>query len=338
MLKKHGLALSSLLRTIARLPSRIDWLRDGDANTALFHLHSQHWKRKNFIPKLVANGNILTRQEDKEQAAFDFYNSLLGTAEQRDISIYLEQLELPPQDIQELDAFFTKEEVWETIKGMPSDKAPRPDGFTGRFYKSCWPIIKSDIMAALIAVQCGNTQNLWMLNSVFLTLIPKKKAADQVKDFRPISLIHSFAKLVTKILANQLARKLHDLVANNQSVFVKGRCIQDNFMLVQQTARFFHQQKLPRILLKLDITNAFDSVSWPFLLEVLRHQGFRDRWCSIISGILFSSSTKILLTRKFNTNGDCDKATRCLLCSSYWSWMFLMRLYRRPMTWCCFNL
>jgi len=91
-------------------------------------------------------------------------------------------------------------------------------------------------MAALIAVQCGNIQNLWMLNSVFLTLIPKKKAADQVKDFRPISLIHSFAKLVTKILANRLARKLHDLVANNQNVFIKGRCIQDNFMLVQQTA------------------------------------------------------------------------------------------------------
>jgi hypothetical protein len=91
----------------------------------------------------VANGNILTRQGDKEQAAFDFYNSLLGTAEQRDISIDLLQLELPPQDLRELDAFFTKEEVWETIKGMPSDKAPGPDSFTGCFYKSCWPVIKS---------------------------------------------------------------------------------------------------------------------------------------------------------------------------------------------------
>jgi hypothetical protein len=159
----------------------------------------------------VANGNILTRQEDKEQAAFDFYNSLLGTAEQRDITIDLEQLELQPHDLQELDAFFTEEEVWETIKDMPSDKAPGPDGFTGRFYKSCWPIIKSDIMAALIAAQCANIQNLWMLNSAFLTLIPKEEAADQVKDFRPISLIHSFAKLVTKILVNRLPRKLNDV-------------------------------------------------------------------------------------------------------------------------------
>jgi len=246
-----------------------------DANTALFHLHSQHWKRKNFIPKLVANGNILTRLGDKEQAAFDFYNSLLGTAEQRDISIYLEQLELPPQDIQELDAFFTKEEVWETIKGMPSDKAPRPDGFTGRFYKSCWPIIKSDIMAALIAVQCGNIQNLWMLNSVFLTLIPKKEAADQVKDFQPISLIHSFAKLVTKILANRLARKLHDLVANNQSVFVKGRCIQDNFMLVQQIRPVLSPTKTPSHSSQAGYNEGFRLCVMAFSVGGVTASGFR---------------------------------------------------------------
>jgi hypothetical protein len=45
-------------------------------------------------------------------------------------------------------------------------------------------------------------------------------------------------------------------------------------MLVQQTTRFLHQHKLSRILLKLDISKAFDSVAWPFLLEVLQHLGF----------------------------------------------------------------
>jgi len=111
----------------------------------------------------------------------------------------------------------------------------------------------------------------------------------------PFSLIHSFAKLVTKLVANRLASKLNEMVAANQSAFIKGRCIHDNFVLVQQTAKFLHQQKQPRILLKLDISKAFDSVSWPFLLEILEKRGFGPRCQNLISGLLASSSTRVLL-------------------------------------------
>lgn len=162
LIKKHGLALSSLLRTIARLRSCIDWLKDGDANTSLFHLHARHRKRKNFIPKLKVGDTILTRQEEKEQEAFEFYNNLLGTAEQWDFSVDLGQLGIPAHELGKLDAFLTEEEVWATIKSLRPDKASGSDGYTGRFYKSCWQIIKPDIMASLIAIQCGNTRNLWM--------------------------------------------------------------------------------------------------------------------------------------------------------------------------------
>jgi hypothetical protein len=150
-------------------------------------------------------------------------------------------------------------------------------------------------MAALRTVWGKNFRNLWMLNSAYITLIPKKTDADQVKDFRPISLVHSFAKLVTKLLANRLASRLDQMVSPNQSAFIKKRFIQDNFMLVQQTVRYLHYQKQPRILLKLDITKAFDSVSWSFLMEILYKMGFGPRWRDLLSGLLTSSSTHILL-------------------------------------------
>jgi len=100
--------------------------------------------------------------------------------------------------------------------------------------------------------------------------------------------VHSFAKLVTKIIANRLAPLLKDLISPNQSAFVKGRCIHDNFVLVQQTAKVLHKQKEPRVLLILDITKSFYSVSWSFLLQVLRHLGFGPVWCNILSKLLGS--------------------------------------------------
>jgi hypothetical protein len=57
-------------------------------------------------------------------------------------------------------------------------------------------------------------------------------------------------------------------------------------MLIQQTARFLNQPKHARILLKLDISKAFDFVAWPLLLEILQQLGFGQIWQDIISGLL----------------------------------------------------
>ena len=290
-LKKHTFVLASLLRTVARVRSRINWLQDGDANTRLFHMHARHRKRKNFIASLREGDQILSSHEEKAAAIFEFYSNLIGADSDRDRTINLDHLDIPNHNLEALDIPFDENEVWKTIKDLPSDKAPGPDGFTGRFYKACWPIIKEDIMAALHRIWGRNCRNLWLLNSAYITLLPKKPDADLVKDFRPISLVHSFAKLVTKVLANRLAGRLDKMVLPNQSAFIKKRFIQDNFMMVQQTVKFLHNQKQPRILLKLDITKAFDSVSWAFLLEVLRKLGFGSRWRDLVCGLLASSST-----------------------------------------------
>jgi hypothetical protein len=111
------------------------------------------------------------------------------------------------------------------------------------------------------AVWIKNLANLSKLNSAYIAMTPNMEEANRVKDFRPISLVHSFTKLVTKILANRLASRLNDMVSPIQSAFIKGRFIQDNFMLVQLTSRLFHQLNLARLFFKLDITKAFDSVS-----------------------------------------------------------------------------
>lgn len=109
-----------------------------------------------------------------------------------------------------------------------------------------------------------------MLNAPLITLLPKGPEPKQSGDYRPISLIHSFTKLVAKLLANHLAPELDRLIDINQSAFIKKRSIHDNFKFVEQVAKSLHRKKKALLLLKLDISKAFDTVSWSFLLQVLQ--------------------------------------------------------------------
>ena len=59
--------------------------------------------------------------------------------------------------------------------------------------------------------------------------------------------------------------------------------------------RALHSKKEAHILLKLDISKAFDSVSWSFLIEVLKHLGFGQKWCNLLCLVLSTSSTRILV-------------------------------------------
>ncbi|KAL6650159.1 hypothetical protein ACP70R_014383 [Stipagrostis hirtigluma subsp. patula] len=85
------------------------------------------------------------------------------------------------------------------------------------------------------------------------------------------------------------------MITVNQSAFVKKRNILDNFVFVRSAARALHKGKHPSALLKIDIAKAFDTVAWPFLLEVLQQFGFGPRWREWIAIILRSSSSRLLL-------------------------------------------
>jgi hypothetical protein len=267
----------------------------GDACTKFFHLHANHRRRKNRIDSLLVDGVTLAAEADKAEVAFKYYDAILGSELPRAAVLDFSELGLPCLDLSELGRPISEEEVWAAIQDLPHDKAPGPDGFTGRFYRSSWSVIKADMVRAFQAISVMDYLSFHHLNEALVTLLPKVDILEGLGDYRPISLIHSFGKIFAKVLANRFAPTLPHLISPNQSAFIKGRQIQDNFRYVMGTARTLSIRKSPSVLFKIDLAKAFDSVNWVFLLELLSAVGRPLRWTNWISVLLSTVSTKVLL-------------------------------------------
>lgn len=222
LLKRKLLGLSSLERSIVRQRSRLIYLREGDGNTRLFHQSACHRQRRNMISMLSHNNEIATTQDDIAGMVDSYYDNLLGTAPHRPHAINLDQLQLPSMPMTQLDVEFTEEEIEKVVKSMPLDKAPGPDEFTRRFFATCWPVIKDDIMSAFDYFFRGDMRGLPAINKAIVSLLPKVDGAVDVKDFRPVSLVHGAIKIFDKALSNRVAVELPNLVGKHQSAFVKG--------------------------------------------------------------------------------------------------------------------
>jgi len=83
---------------------------------------------------------------------------------------------------------------WKTTGLLPANKAPGPTVLQRNFYQCCWPIIKDDVMTVVSAIWSRKFMNFEQLKSAYITLL-KKDEATSIRDFRPVSLVHSFIKI-----------------------------------------------------------------------------------------------------------------------------------------------
>ena len=180
------------------------------------------------------------------------------------------------EERQSLEKEFTKEEVIQVLREMEGDKAPGPDGFTMTFFQKCWSVEK-DVMDVFEYFHQHFVFEQSM-NASFLTLIPKKCNAVNIKDFRPISLVESVYKLLSKVLANRLRAVLDNLISETQNSFVGGRQILDSMLIANKCLDSRLKSQLPGVVCKLDIEKAYDHVNWEALFYLLDRMGFGQKW------------------------------------------------------------
>lgn len=136
-----------------------------------------------------------------------------------------------------------------------------PDGFGPSFYVAAWDAIKDDVMLFLRAFHDRSVQ-LARINRSYMVLLPKKPGAVTVDAFRPICLQNCSVKIAAKLLTTRLQREIAELIDLNQTGFLKGRTIAENFVYAAEMLQLCHKRKIPTLVLKLDFAKAFDTVNW----------------------------------------------------------------------------
>ena len=117
-------------------------------------------------------------------------------------------LKLNHEEIESLNRPITREELESVIKNLPTNKSSGLDGFPGQFYQT----FKAEIIPILLKlfqkIESEGKLPDWF-KEASITLIPKPDR-DPVKkeNYRPISLMNMDAKILNKILANQIQQHI----------------------------------------------------------------------------------------------------------------------------------
>jgi len=128
------------------------------------------------------------------------------------------------------------------------------------------------------------------LNLNIIVLIPKVKGAMSMSDFRPITLSNFQFKIITKILAEKLASITSWIISPNQRGFIRDIHISECVALAFEAINTLDKKQFGgNMALKIDISKAFDTLDWNFLLLFLRQFGFSFVFCEWIFVILHSA-------------------------------------------------
>ncbi|XP_074301131.1 uncharacterized protein LOC141632485 [Silene latifolia] len=244
-----------------------DWAKNGDDNTSFFHARV-HPVHKG----IVQSGNCLT-------------------AEHQNL----------------LTQVVTDDEIKQAMFSIPGTKAPGPDGYSSQFFKDSWAIVGKDICAAVRnMISTGNI--LKEANNTILTLLPKVDVPDTVTQFRPIACCNTVYKCMVKVVCFRLSSILPDIIHPSQSAFIAGRDIVGNILICQDLIKLYKRNKCsPRLMMKIDLQKAYDSIEWSYLNEMLR--GYLESVTLMLSAFSTFSLASGLQMNKDKSNFYCNGVT-----------------------------
>ena len=136
------------------------------------------------------------------------------------------------------------------------------------------------------------------MNQAIITLIPNKGKLNQLKYWRPISLLCQDYKILTKILANRLKQVLPNLISEEQNCSVPGRTIFNNLFLIRDAITLNKEKNTSFYILQIDQEKTFDKIDHDFLLKTMDKMRFSNIFINFIK-ILYKNNISTIINNGF---------------------------------------
>ena len=181
---------------------------------------------------------------------------------------------------------------------MKNGKSPGTDGYTAEFYKFFWrdlgDIVLDSLNEAFTIGHLSHTQKQGII-----TLIPKpNKAREDLKNWRPITLLNVEHKLLSGLLAHRIKQVLPNIIGNDQKGFLKNRYIGENIRTVYDTLSYTKNKNICGMLLMVDFEKAFDSLEWDYLRYILEATNFGADFLQWFT-VLYSNCNSCVINNVF---------------------------------------
>ena len=127
-----------------------------------------------------------------------------------------------------------------------------------------------------------------------ITCIPKTgKLRNDLKNWRPLTLLNSVYKFISGMIANRLKPELPYLINEDQTGFISGRFIGENTRTVYDLIEHCDTYHKKGLILILDFAKAFDTIEWPFINTIFQHLNFGETFCEYLKLLQTNSYSRI---------------------------------------------